>query len=145
MRRVVLSPPAEKDPLAQELQRRVVANLTKPPVLRSFSRMWATVVIVCRPAVNPDGAPASGDAARLTLDGRGTTLTLRFDYGSLTIHEGRVGRPDITVWGTVDEILSIGLFRTFLPGVGAQMFGKAAHLRLAFRLARVLDGGPELR
>lgn len=134
MRRVVLSPLAENDPLAQELERRVLAHLRKPGLLQSFVKMWATVVIVCRP-----DEPGRGPLA--AMDGRGTTLTLRFDYGSLTIHEGRVGRPDVTVWGTAAEILSMGVFRTFLPGVGPQVFGKGAHPKLVFQLVRILDGG----
>lgn len=138
MRRVVLSPPAAKDPLAQELERRIAWNLTRPTALRSFAKMWATVVIVCRPS-------ATSDETRSALADRSTTLTLRFDYGSLTIHEGRVGRPDITVWGTAAEILSIDLFRTFLPGVGPRIFGKGAHPRLAYRLARILDESGSLR
>src|SRR5690606_16051146 len=132
MRPVVLSPPAESDPLARELERRVLANLKKPEVRRTFARMWATVVVVCRPS------PASaGDGGY----SRGTTLTLRFDYGILTIHEGRVGRPDITLWGTAEEILGLSLLRTLLPGVGAQVFGKGAHRRLVYRLVRILDDG----
>lgn len=133
MRPVVLSPPAESDPLARELERRVFANLKKPELRRIFARMWATVVVVCRP-----GPSSSGEGAGHS---RGTTLTLRFDYGLLTIHEGRVGRPDVTLWGTAEEILGLSFVRTFLPGVGVQVFGKGAHPRLVYRLVRILDDG----
>lgn len=138
-RSIVLSIQAEKDAFAREIQRRIEANLQKPSCLRAFRKMWATVVLICRPEEGPSSAsPQVLDALRLS------TLTLRFDYGELTIHEGRVGRPDITVWGTPSQILELGKLRTLLPGVGAQIFGQGTHLRLVLRLGRLLDAAQRM-
>lgn len=91
-----LGPRADANPLAREIRRRIVANLEHGGGLRAFRRMWGTIVIL---AVGPEssGAPTH------------TTLTLRFDWGRLMIHEGRVGRPDVTLWGSAEAILALGL------------------------------------
>lgn len=93
---VDLGPRADANPLAREIRRRIVASLEHGGGLRAFRRMWGTIVIL---AVSPDssGAPTH------------TTLTLRFDWGRLMIHEGRVGRPDVTLWGSAEAILALGL------------------------------------
>ncbi len=93
---------AEDDPLARELRRRVVANLQRRRFARSFRRMWGTVVIV---ATRGSGSTLVGDPSNLHDQ---VTLTLRFDWGRLMIHEGRVGRPDVTLWGPADSILALG-------------------------------------
>lgn len=92
---VDLGPRADADPLAREIRRRIVANLEHGGRLAAFRRMWGTVVIV---AVSEEGGGTPTH----------TTLTLRFDWGRLMIHEGRVGRPDVTLWGTPEGILSLG-------------------------------------
>jgi hypothetical protein len=91
---VDLGPRADADPLAREIRRRVVANLEHGGRLRAFQRMWGTVVVV---AVLDEAFGAAH-----------TTLTLRFDWGRLMIHEGRVGRPDVTLWGSPAGILRLG-------------------------------------
>lgn len=97
-----MGPRADADPLAREIRRRIVANLEQGSGARAFRRMWGTVVIV---AVDPEeeGAPPSAPGGRSS-----TTLTLRFDWGRLMIHEGRVGRPDVTLWGSPESILALG-------------------------------------
>lgn len=93
---VDLGPRADANPLAREIRRRIVANLQHGGGLRAFRRMWGTIVIL---AVSPESSGASTP----------TTLTLRFDWGRLMIHEGRVGRPDVTLWGSAEAILALGL------------------------------------
>jgi len=144
---IVLTRGAEQNGLAREVRRRLLLNLAHPSRLLSFRKMWGTLVLVCR-----EESPA---AQSLGLSGAGT-LTLRFDYGTLTIHEGRVGRPDVTIWGSAREILALNGWRVWVPGrvqglalalfrtsrstVGPEVFGRATHLRLLYRFARLLDG-----
>ena len=92
---VDLGPRADADSLAREIRRRIVANLERGGRLAAFRRMWGTVVIV---------AVSEEQGGTLTH----TTLTLRFDWGRLMIHEGRVGRPDVTLWGSPEAILGLG-------------------------------------
>ncbi len=92
---VDLGPRADADPLAREIRRRIVANLERGGRLAAFRRMWGTVVLV---------AVSEERGGTLTH----TTLTLRFDWGRLMIHEGRVGRPDVTLWGSPEAILRLG-------------------------------------
>jgi hypothetical protein len=94
---------AVDDPLARELRRRILANLERGRGTSAFRRMWGTVVVVATSAARQGGA--SDGAEELANQ---TTLTLRFDWGRLMIHEGRVGRPDVTLWGPADSILALG-------------------------------------
>jgi hypothetical protein len=94
---VDLGPRAEHDPLARQLCRRVTQNVSAGGAAREFARMWGTVVIVRRTWVEQGGS-------RLRLP----ELTLRFDYGHLVVHGGRVGRPDVTLWGSDAEVLALG-------------------------------------
>lgn len=154
---------AQSDPLAREIRRRVLAA-TSRPVQHQFARMWGTVVIVRRtplgapPRSHPDEVPSTPPPAQYSPE-----LTLRFDYGSLVIHRGRVGRPDITLFGADEDILSLGdgasdpqLERALLGtmsvylralralGVGGrsaeglQIFGRTAHPLFVARLGLVL-------
>lgn len=70
---------AEREPLARELAERVRANVQRPGQRRAFELLRGAVVV-------------------LVTDDR-TELTLRFDYGRLTIHDGVLGVPDLTVRG----------------------------------------------
>lgn len=92
--RVDLGPLAGRDPLALEIKRRALGHQAGSLGERALARMWGTVVVVRR---NPP-------AASVTL----RELTLRFDYGRLVVHDGRVGRPDISLWGSDVELLSLG-------------------------------------
>lgn len=151
---------AQHDPLALEIKRRVLRHELGSLPERAFSRMWGTVVVVRRNAL---GSP--GPSAR-TLPLR--ELTLRFDYGRLSIHDGRVGRPDISLWGGDADVLSLGEVATrptaesgsvwgaparwwavgrnlsrvsgaSSSGGGVEVFGALSHPRLLYQLALVLS------
>lgn len=92
--RVDLGPLAERDPLALEIKRRALGHRAGSLGERALARMWGTVVVVRR----------DPPVASVTL----RELTLRFDYGRLVVHDGRVGRPDISLWGNDAELLSLG-------------------------------------
>lgn len=92
--RIDLGRLAERDTLALEIKRRVQAHPVGSLGERALVRMWGTVVVVRR------DPPALGMTLR--------ELTLRFDYGRLVVHDGRVGRPHISLWGTDAEVLSLG-------------------------------------
>lgn len=106
---VDLGPRADADPLAREIRRRVLTKLERGEGLGAFRRMWGTVVLV---AVRDDSAGGTTH----------TTLTLRFDWGRLMIHEGRVGRPDVTLWGTPESILGLGSWGRLPAWVGRFWF-----------------------
>lgn len=82
------------------------------------------------------------------------TATLRFDRGTVVIHDGAVGIPDVTVFGTFENLASLAelpLSRVLhLPrslawtGLAGQLaagelkiFGLATHPRLVFRLLKL--------
>lgn len=72
-----LAPGADDNPLATEIGERVRANLAvRPRKLADFRALRGTIFIV---------AQDTGDA-----------LTLRFDHGRLTIHDGTIGIPAVT-------------------------------------------------
>jgi hypothetical protein len=72
-----LAPGADENPLALEVGDRVRANLTaRPRKLHDFRALRGTIFMV---------APDTGEA-----------LTLRFDHGRLTIHDGAIGIPAVT-------------------------------------------------
>jgi hypothetical protein len=157
--RVELGPRAVDDPVARELRRRITQNLEHGRGVGAFRRMWGTVVIV---AVLPDGRESDTGETGVANQ---TTLTLRFDWGRLMIHEGRVGRPDVTLWGPVDSILELGdgpalvrrrlgdrfasllssrtlsplwAFTNLLSVPKLRVYGLATEGRLVWRLARLL-------
>jgi hypothetical protein len=132
---VVLTLAAEKNALAREVRRRLVSNLADPALLRSFRKMWGTLIIVCREdPYHPPPEPLGNSAAG--------TLTLRFDYGTLTIHEGRVGRPDATLWGSAREILAYNAWRSWVPG-GVQGLLSRLEQGLLRRAAQKPAGGAD--
>lgn len=156
--RVDLSPRAHRDPLSIALRARILENLRCPAVARLFSRMWGTFVVVQK---LPHQERAGSGHLRLK------ELTLRFDYGHLVIHGGRVGRPDVTLWGSFDEVLGIGQRLLVRPnalwggrgqrqaalvsalyavawgegreGEGLQIFGRLSHPRLVYGFARLVQ------
>lgn len=122
---VDLGPRAQSDPLAREVRRRLLRNVQLGRAERAFARMWGTVVIVRRAAHTAEPHP-----------GRARELTLRFDYGHLLIHGGRVGRPDVTLWGTDDEVLGIGdEVRSFGGKVGVSALGGVFRRASALKIA----------
>lgn len=149
---VDLGPRARTDPLALEIERRLLAQPRSSLARATFERTWGTVVLVRR-------LPPAALHLR--------ELTLRFDYGRLVIHDGRVGRPDVTLWGTDEQILGLGgrsaegtrlqgLLRRSLSWLGAdglvssvsvawassaeqlQAFGALSHVRLFSCVVRLL-------
>lgn len=172
---------AQSDPLAREIRRRVIAAAARPAVQRQFARMWGTVVLLrrsefgcalgspppadlgSRPNLAPNREPHPGSSSNHG-SAPSPELTLRFDYGTLVIHRGRVGRPDITLFGTDEDILSLGggasealLERALLgsmsvylralramslggpSGEGLRIFGRTAHPLFVARLGLLLS------
>lgn len=83
-----LAPGAEHSPLAARLVEHVRRNLdTDPSILVMFRAMRASLAIV----------------ATDTAD----SITLRFDHGRLTIHDGIVGIPDASIRGSFECLLSL--------------------------------------
>ena len=140
---VDLAPGAEHDPLATRFAVIVRGNLKNAWQEREFLRLRGSAVIFA--------------------DDAGTALTLRFDFGRLTIHEGVDGVPDVTIRGPIADIEALtqlpvhGLSR--LPSVLGDRDGRAAigsvaqalrsrslkiyglifHARFVMRLLRVLS------
>lgn len=152
---IELGPGAEKDALARELERRIRANLAQRRGARVFSRLWGTVVIVSKEeARSLSQAELEPAPLSVTPEAPVSTLTLRFDYGRLLIHEGRVGRPDVTLWGTSREILAWGdaaqkttesfdvrrwtVWSDWFFAGGLRIFGRWSHPRLVWRLLILL-------
>jgi hypothetical protein len=135
---VDLAPGAGEDGLAQLFATLVRENLVDEARRRDFSRLRASIGVVA--------------------DDAGTALTLRFDFGKLTIHEGLVGVPTITIRGQTADIerlseVSVGFGaltdRSSLEAarhvLGAlrkrslKIYGLYSHPRLVLRLLRVLS------
>ena len=140
---VDLAPGAEHDPLAARFAGIVRDNLKNAWQEREFMRL-------------------RGSAA-ICADDAGTALTLRFDFGRLTIHEGVVGIPDVTIRGGIADLEVLtrlplrGLSR--LPSVlgdrdrraavsavvqalrsrSLKIYGLVFHARFVMRLLRVLS------
>jgi hypothetical protein len=98
---------------------------------------------------------------------RRQSATLRFDLGVLTIHDGLVGLPDITLCGELRQLRALGRlgarrlamaasdratvepdaqgpWRQVGSGLGSgelRIYGLWSHPRLAFRLWRLLGRG----
>jgi hypothetical protein len=145
---VDLAPGAGEDALAQLFATLVQRNLEDAARRRDFVRLRASIGVVA--------------------DDAGTAITLRFDFGKLTIHEGLVGVPTITIRGATADIErlselphelglrvltdreSLGAARAVLSALRARrlkIYGLYSHPRLVLRLLRVLsrrsgfDGG----
>lgn len=137
---VDLAPGAGEDGLAQLFATLVRENLVDEARRRDFSRLRASIGVVA--------------------DDAGTALTLRFDFGKLTIHEGLVGVPTITIRGQTADIErlselphAIGLRALSDPSSRAaarhvlsalrsrnlKIYGLYSHPRLVIRLLRVLS------
>jgi hypothetical protein len=118
---VDLAPGTEGNALARRLAEVVRSNLTRDWQRREFQRLRGSVAIV------------ADDAA--------SALTLRFDFGRLTFHEGVVGVPDVTVSGTSADIESLthmrfqGPLRLPVPRL-ADSEGRAALLEVLRALRR---------
>ena len=147
---VGLSPGAEDNELATWLARTIEESVADATTRRDFFAMRAAVAIVAlEPGTTPN-APMGRSA-----------VTLRFDHGHLTIHDGVVGVPDMTLCGDREHLLRLAalpISRTFglpLPRRGAsdplrrtlreiaqgslKVYGLAGHPRLFVRLLRLLS------
>jgi hypothetical protein len=81
-----LAPGADENPLATELAERIRAHLdTSRRKLRDFRHMRGTFLVVA--------------------EDTGESLTLRFDHGRLTIHDGAIGIPVVTFCAPRDVLL----------------------------------------
>jgi hypothetical protein len=88
MVRIELAPGAEENGLASMLSELVRQNLeAKPHKIPDFEALDGTVAIVAEDA--------------------DVCLTLRFARGSLTVHDGIVGIPDVAIRGTSDLIMAM--------------------------------------
>jgi hypothetical protein len=137
---VDLAPGAEQDPLAQMLAELVRDSVRDERSRREFDRLRASIGVVA--------------------DDSGSALTLRFDFGRLTVHEGLVGIPTVTIRGMTSDIEALadlplggslpGLLgrdgrRALLEVVGAlrqrrlKIYGLVLHARLVLRLLSVLS------
>jgi SCP-2 sterol transfer family len=142
---IELAPRAEDNGLASMLADLVRQNLeAKPHKQGDFRALAGSIAIVA--------------------DDADVALTLRFDHGRLTIHDGIVGIPDVTIRGDSDTIMALsnipllGKFGLPLPdprdkkavavarGVMDAMrkgsfhvYGMFFHLPMLMRLTRVMS------
>jgi hypothetical protein len=85
---VDLAPGTEDNRLAQRLAQTVRDNLEeRAHKRRDFAALRGSVAVV------------ANDVSQ--------AVTLRFDHGRLTVHDGIVGIPDVTLRGDTDEILAL--------------------------------------
>ncbi len=112
---VDLAPGADHDPLARTLAERIRASVARPALCRDFERMRGAVGIVANDA--------------------DTALTLRFDFGRLTIHEGLIGVPTVTIRGVTAALEALAAL-PFSPDRGLSSSGRAAA-----QVARALRSG----
>ena len=140
---VLLAPGAEDNGLCGMLADLVRQNLeSKPHKRRDFDALHGTVGIVAEDAE--------------------VALTLRFDGGKLTLHDGIVGVPDVTIRGTADSIVAMsnvpltrglpvarrkdhdgkkvvdGMMRQMRDG-SLRIHGALLHLPMMMRLTRVMS------
>jgi hypothetical protein len=140
-----LAPGAEDNPVALELAAVIRTNLAENPKKQAdFRALRGSVLMVAQD--------------------RGESLTLRFDLGRLTIHDGAVGVPSLTMCGDLEalrRLADVPLTRWLrLPGTGVfsrhdpgsfrellgqyfsgnlKVYGLAAHPRTFVRLLRIFS------
>ena len=140
-----LAPGAEDNPVAVELAAVIRKNIAESPKKQAdFRALRGSVLMVAQD--------------------RGESLTLRFDLGRLTIHDGAVGIPSLTMCGDLEALRRLadlpltrwlrlpgnGLFSRKDPGsfrdLLAQYFqgkltiyGLATHPRTFVRLLRIFS------
>jgi hypothetical protein len=143
---VDLAPGVEHNPLALRLSERLQQSLLDEGQCSVFRHIRGSVVLIAT-----------------DLE---TSVTLRFDFGQLTVHEGRLGIPDLTVCGTSAALAHLGRlrfpWRVSLPDplsrVGRRalaellaltrlhelkVYGLFTHARLFARLCRLLSDGSD--
>ena len=115
---VDLAPGTDRNPIARELAARVRSNLeASESTSGGFRSMRGSVLIIA--------------------DDLGAALTLRFDFGRLTIHDGRVGVPDVTLRASAAGLDNFGRIADAVGGLGGLLgSGRRAAAR---RAANVLN------
>ena len=93
---VSLAAGAERNPLAVRLAAVLTENAGSPRVARVLGRLYGTVCIVA--------------------DDLDAAVTLRLDYGRVTLHDDLVGTPDITFRGASRTLSALGDFPRSLAG-----------------------------
>jgi hypothetical protein len=142
---VDLAPGAEDNTLAVELADRIRGNVARSPKKQAdFRALRASVLMVA--------------------EDRAESVTLRFDHGRLTVHDGSVGIPSVTFCGAADALRRLedfpltGWLRLPVPGPfdregretwrilvhlfvhgDLKVYGLLAHPRTIVRLLRVLS------
>ncbi len=140
-----LAPGAEDNPVAVELAAVIRKNIAENPKKQAdFRGLRGSVLLVAQD--------------------RGESLTLRFDLGRLTIHDGAVGIPSLTICGDLAALRSLadvpltrwlrlpgnGVFSREHPGSfrdllgqyfqgNLKVYGLAAHPRTFVRLLRIFS------
>jgi hypothetical protein len=140
-----LAPGAEDNPVAVELAAVIRKNIAdSPKKLVDFRGLRGSVLMVAQD--------------------RGEALTLRFDLGRLTIHDGAVGVPSLTICGDYEALRRLadipltpwlrlpgtrpfsrkdpGSFRALLGQYfqgNLKIYGLAAHPRTLVRLLRIFS------
>lgn len=131
-----LAPGADENTLAVELGDRIRIHLAeRPRRLPEFRSIRATVLVVA--------------------DDVGESLTLRFDHGRLTIHDGAIGVPAVTFCAAREVLLRlpdgpgvrwvtspVAVWRHFFAPIAKgelKIYGLAAHPRLVASLLRLLS------
>ena len=137
-----LAPSAERNPLATRISTILRDNLREPTVGKVLRRIYGTVCVVA--------------------DDLDVAVTLRFDYGRVTVHDDIVGVPDITLRGDSRTLTALrelpqgrGIFRGLLNSAasdrnplrrtvsawrsgGLKVYGLLQHPRLVRNLFKVL-------
>jgi hypothetical protein len=144
--RIALAPGAEENEVAVWVASRVDESLReRPDSHRDFSAIRAAVAMVA--------------------SDRRESVTLRFDHGYLTIHDGMLGIPDLTLCGDFAALVGLADIplsragRLPLPPLNAarrsawrttalelvsgelKVYGMFSHPRLLMRLLRLLSMG----
>lgn len=137
--RIELAPGAEENGLAAMLSALILQNLKDKPAKRAdFAKLRGRVAIVAEDA--------------------GVALTLVFEGNMLTVHDGIVGVPDVTVRANSDDIVQMSLVELTplfgLPNLrGSAMrqvmqkskrgeirvFGALLHWPIVMRLTRLMS------
>ncbi len=140
-RNIVFAPGAEENEVAVWLHDNLRARIFSPG---SHERSWRRNEL---------------EAMRATVgfvaNDRRVSATLRIDRGAVVVHDGSVGAPDITFFGSFDTLRAIaalplsrawhlpvtapwGSMVAKLAGAELKIFGLVTHPRLAVRIARLL-------
>jgi hypothetical protein len=137
--RIELAPGAENNGLAEMLSSLILQNLNDKPEKRAdFAKLRGRIAIVAEDA--------------------GVSLTLVFEGNMLTVHDGIVGVPDVTVRANSDDIVQLSLVeivpRLGLPNLRGEamrqvlqkskrgdirVFGALLHFPLVLRLTRLMS------